>query len=211
MLYHIVASRLPTFKARLQEGGCIEHVRGGVYEVLTSNDVLRTTHVRAIEDEFPGMRRIRQNEDSDDSELSEQACYSDASHSSSTVYVQSSSDLESDDDNDDHYDGHESPAKDLVTYVPIQPSTFGNSNNEADESSNEESDGEDDVEPDSGGDGDDEFVDALDEDDDDALLSDPISSRIRRQPRVHNSAAAIPKAISTEDELKLSQALKSPE
>ena len=65
MLYHPVAPKLPTFETRLQEGLCLGHTGGGVYKVLTAEKVVRTKHIRAFENEFPGTRRIRQTESED--------------------------------------------------------------------------------------------------------------------------------------------------
>ena len=63
-------------------------------------------------------------------------------------------------------------------------------------------------------DDDDDFVEAHgneDGEDYDEVLDDPVSSRLRRQPGVHYSAAALPSDISTEDEPNLRKAMKSPE
>ena len=87
------------------------------------------------------------------------------------------------------------------------PSKFGESDAEADEPGEQEP-GDDE------NDDDDDFVDAHGNeyvDDDDEVLYQPVRSRLRRQPRVHYSAAALRAEISTDDEPTLCEAMKSPE
>ena len=55
MMYHPVTDKLPTFDARLRDGICLCHERGGVYTFLTVDGAIRKKHFRAIEDEFPGL------------------------------------------------------------------------------------------------------------------------------------------------------------
>ena len=79
--------------------------------------------------------------------------------------------------------------------MPPVPCQFGESYAEADETGEQRSGGDED-------DDDDNFVDAHgneDGDDDDDFLDLPVSSRLRCQPRVHFSAAALQAAISTDD------------
>ena len=187
MLYHPVTPRRSTFEPRLKEGFCLRHNGGGVYKVLGAEKVLRTKHVRAFEDQFPGTRRLRLTESE------EQADLSDSSESSTKVYGSLSSSSAGDEENDKEPEDDED---DLVTYVPPVPSRFGESYEEAEEPGEKGSGGDEDDE-------DDELVDAHgneDGDDDGEVLDQPVSSRLRRQPRVHYSAAALPAAISTDDE-----------
>ena len=203
MLYHPVAPRLSTFTPRLQEGVCLGHTGGGMYKVLTAEKVVRTKHVRAVENEFPGTRRIRLNESDSGADLS------DSSDSTSTVYGPSSNDSDSDDESDNEPMG---TVQDLVTYVPQDPSNFGETESEGDETGGHVTkEQDDDDDSDSGGDDENDFVDAHDGDDNDEAVDQPVSSRTRRQPRVQYSAAALPSTITTDDEPKLRVALKSPE
>ena len=157
--------------------------------------MLRTKRVRALEDQFPGTRRLRLIE------LEEQADLSDSSGSYTTVYGPLSSGSDEDDENSKEPEDDED---DLVTYVPPVPNQFGESDAEADEPGEQGSGGDED-------DNDDDFLDEHvneDGDDDDEVLDQPVISRLRPQPRVQYSAAALPAVISTNNEPTLCEALK---
>ena len=192
MLYHQVTPRLANFEQRLKEVICLGHTSGSVYKVLGAETVLRKKHVRTFEDQFPGTRRLRLTESEELADLS------DSNESSTTVYGPLSSGSDGDDENDNEPEDDED---DLVTYVPPVPSQFGESDAEADEPGEYGSGGDDD---------DEDLVDAHgneDGDEDDEVLDQSVSSRLRRQPRLHYSAAALPAAISTYDEPTLREAM----
>ena len=206
MLYHPVTARLPPFKDRLLEGVCLGHSGGGVYKVLTVDRVVLTKHVHAFEDEFPGTGRIWPRDEfaeiGQPSGPDNEFRPSDKEDSRQLVDLPSESD---DSDDEDSPDGHDS--EDLVTYHPAQPSSFGETDDEAEEA---ESDEDDDDEDDS----EDEYEDAQGGNDDGGSPTAPVSARprgLRQIPRVQYTAYAVPKAISTDDEPRLSVALKSAE
>ena len=80
MLSYPVTPRLSNFEPRLKVSVCLGHTGGGVYKVLGAEKMLRTKHVRAFEDEFPGTTRLRLKGSE------EQADLSDSSESTTTVY-----------------------------------------------------------------------------------------------------------------------------
>ena len=198
ILYRPVMDRLPTFSPRLQEGICLGHDGGGVYRVLSMKGIVRTKHVRVLENDFPGLRSLLKNKYRSDQEEEAQTSEVDISLSDSAT--------------EDDGDGSplDDPA-DPITYVPARTSTFGNTDDEDSDSSKrkENSSSEADDVPD-----DDEYHDDGDDgddEDDEDLPSRHTVRNLRNIPRVQYTYTAVPSCISTSDEPSVSEALKSPE
>ena len=127
MLYHPVTARLPPFQPRLLEGVCLGHTGGGFYKVLTAEKVVLTKHVHAFEDEFPGTGRIRPGDENAEngrpSRTDKELRLSDTDNERLSFGSMPGSESDgNDDDGDDIPDG---PSQDPLTYLPPQPSSFG--------------------------------------------------------------------------------------
>lgn len=102
--------KLPAFQERLQTGLCLYHQGGGVYQVLTREGVLRTKHVRAEEQKFPGLSVFGRKDSESESE--------------NEAVVDVSPHLDRDGINSE---------VDPLTYVPEKPSTHGVSSEDDDD------------------------------------------------------------------------------
>ena len=70
MPYRSVNPIVSNFDPRLKEAVCLGHTGGDVKNVLGAEKVLRTKHVRAFEDKFPGTRRLRFTKSDEQAEFS---------------------------------------------------------------------------------------------------------------------------------------------
>ena len=181
MLYHPVVSKLPTFAPRLQEGICLGHSGGGLYTVLTTNGMATTKHVQAFENEFPGL-----------SIISSVPAPPDSGDAEESGFVE----------------------------IPLPPPHLADDNdpqplpNDPDSSAESASDGY--TNPDDGGDDMDNMLthippvpSSFGDSQDDNLEEYSRPPRLRQIGRVNYTYKALPAALSTADEPKLSVALRS--
>lgn len=218
MLYHPLTTRLPPFKPRLKEGICIGHSGGGVYKVLSDKKVVLTKHVHAYENEFPGIGKIQPRDENvekgQSSGTDDEISLSGEEPYESSVRLPSDSETESSEDSDDADGPDDGDLGDLLTYHPAKPSTFGETDDEADETDGDNDEDQDDDDDQSSTSSDEEYQDAHGDDHSGDSPPAPVSARprgLRQLPRVQYTASAIPTAISTDDEPSLSVALKSAE
>ena len=104
---------------------------------MTAEKLVLTKHISAVEDEFPGTGRIRPgNENAENGQPSrtdKELRLADTDNGRLSVgYMPGSESDGNDDDDDDSPDG---PAQDPFTYVPPKPSSFGETDDESEESS----------------------------------------------------------------------------
>lgn len=148
VMYRPVVDKLSTFEPRLQEGVCLLHTGGGVYNVLSKDRVIRTKHVKFVETVFPGVNYNARgnNNDAADNERSTLETDSDTSVDITSVNSQY---MTSDDDDDIDNNGEDSddqgnedidPTQDeeTLTYRPIRESRHGESDSDEDDDVNEE-------------------------------------------------------------------------
>lgn len=189
MLYHPITDRLPTFESKLYEGICIGHDGGEVYIVLTVDGIIRTKHVKPFEQQFPGLSIFKNESDSE------------TERDGSTETDEDSSDyaeLRLDENSDtDSSQSHSSGGEDDV-------------DDDLDEAENKE-DGYADIThiPEAPSTHRDDESDTEDGNDSEEEVQRP--SNLRQIPRIKYNCRALPMEITTEDEPKLSIALKSPE
>ena len=177
-------AKIPTFQERVRDGLWLRHEGSGIYHILTSTGILRTKHVRDEEFKFPGFRTLGQeygseNEEDDDSTAGNQHLKA-----------------ESSDDDGDKKSFHEISLLDKVTYVPAQPSVFGETITEGSTNHNESlvekvnADGE-------------QPVDGQD-------ISRPSSQyNLRQRSRIDYTFVAQTDMMNSSDELKVSTAFNS--
>lgn len=174
------APRLGTFEQRTRRGLCLQHIGGGLYDVLTDFGTVRTKHVRFEEDTFPriaGLNLPRSELNQQGETVSITQTDSDNSEYETAEETELKDDTVSSHDSDDEPIGNQ-----LLTYIPPESSRYGessNSYNENDPNTN--------------------------------LCRTSERCSLRPERRVYYTAKAMPTAITTEDEPKLSTALKSPE
>lgn len=109
-----MTQRLEHFETRLKEGVCSGDTGGGVYKVLNSNGIVRTKQVRTYEYKLRGKTLINPNRHLTDNATDYDSNRSETSRSTATVEKTSS------DSDNMHSEGQY-----RLTYVPPQPSTFG--------------------------------------------------------------------------------------
>lgn len=116
MLYLPAQAKLRTFTARLEEGICLYHEGGGIYNVIEDDRIVSTKQVNANECFFPGLRSVEPHTD----EVAE-AGIADAED---LMPIDSSEIVDSDTTGDSVVTSTE---KDALTYTPAQPSCHGES------------------------------------------------------------------------------------
>lgn len=223
MLYHPVTDRLPTFKPRLYEGICLGHDGGGVYIILTVDGIIRTKYVKPFEEQFPGLSMLKNNSKTDsknndttesDTEESDFATYSVRNNSNTESTQSDSSGGEEDEIDTSNNDQINSENYASVNNDDIGQQNFSDSENNSLHGENNFSDEEG------------EYADITHipevpstyrvnesdtEDENEQTENIERPSNLRQLPRVKYNYRAMPKEITTEDEPKLSVALKSTE
>ena len=211
-LYHPVKPTLKTFKSRLEEGINLGNEDGGIYSLLTETGFARKKHVRMLETDFPGIAPTLEDKEKQaiEKDLEAEEVETDAS---SVILGNTSS-------GSSQSGGEEPPETDaLFTYPPVQPSTFGetNDNQEYDPDPNSDGNADEDITPEQST-SEDDFVDELDDDDEEDEDDDgddapaPASRRPWLRPRkdINYVYRAVP-ANLINDKPKLKDALNSPD
>ena len=132
MLYRPVVPKLRTFSPRAEEGLCLYHEGGGVYNILDGELIVRTKHAEAIEKSFPGNdtehtfsnsdEEIDYNDDIDNTEEVDTPTTDEDMVNTEGEYTSIAG---------DHTVPVTEPSaldQDSLTYVPANPSTFNESN-----------------------------------------------------------------------------------
>lgn len=217
VFYQRIAKRLNTFEERTRTGVCLFHDGGGVYHIRTdsgdNSKVIRTKHVKFVESEFPNksdsqckprIQAVSQSSETEgdaddssrysdsnaDSDFGQSEVSLDDGFNSSRTTTESCSSSSEDSNSDDESDDDQSHPSDdeplimrALTYKPAEPSRHGETDEEP--------------EPDN-------------------TRGTGTGYNLRRDlkppARYTNTAnMALPKTVTTSDEPKLSEALKSAE
>lgn len=162
--------------------------------ILTETGVVRTKHIRAIENEFPGLSTTEQEEETDSGDHHVEINLSD----SETPEVQSEQSHSDSDGSDDDPEGYNMSPHEELTNVPAKSSRYGESND-----NNDNEDAHDDQNSD------DDYQHG-------EISTDTVETHSRRPglrplKKVRYTHRAVPTAVSTGDEPTLREALKSPE
>lgn len=115
--YHQVMDRQPMFDARLKDSISVRPEGLGLFTVLTRFGTVRKPHVRSKEDVFPGLNACRSYV------LVKELDGSEGDGSSEVSYIITSKLSDNATDSDDR--NNLSLTVNPVTYIPAQPSTFG--------------------------------------------------------------------------------------
>lgn len=195
VLHQPVKNKLSTFASRANNSICLGHDKGGIYYVLSSSSkVVRTKHVRFIENEFPGMKYAHEIEDT-------------GGHAADVVLVPDTQTYQLTPGDTPSDINPESPMMvDHLTYIPAVDDDDESSSNESNsENADPEvsSDAQHDIE-----DRDGKQVDSSEDINTEIL---PHSYSLRPRKQVDYALPALPRSITTTDEPTLSQAMQSPE